>query len=372
MAIPLAPKQSPPRAKRPTIGLRDRWWWAPLAVVYKVAIRLRHAGFDTGLRRSHQGRLPSVVLGNITVGGTGKTPHVMSLLHALGQHAPGRRWAVLSRGYGRKTKGFLEVDREGTSKDFGDESLEVARRFPGTMVAVSEDRLAGISHLADTGKVDAVLLDDGFQHRRLDPTYSIVLVDATQPVDRDHFLPRGRLRDLPERLRAADAVIISRCTDVLTRGDLRLWRHRLDLLPEQLLLHTGTIVDGLRNMHTKRYAGWPRRCIAVSGMAHPAQFEAGLARNCEVVRHFAYPDHHDFTPREAEEWLATLQDDPRRPEAIITTEKDASRIRGLGLSHDVPVLIMGMKVKWWDEDALHTLLTSIEQRVEASLADPDI
>lgn len=371
MAIPLASKESQ-RVKRVRIELRDQWWWAPLAWAFRRVIQGRHLLYELGLKRSRPGALPSIVLGNITVGGTGKTPHVMSLMQALHNHVPGRRWAVLSRGYGRKTKGYLEVDREGTARDFGDEPLEVARRFPGTKVAVCEDRLAGIARLADSNTVDAVLLDDGFQHRRLDPTYSIVLVDATQPVDRDHFLPRGRLRDLPQRLQAADAVVISRCDDVLTRGDLRLWRHRLALQPDQLLLHTGTMVDGLRNLHTKRYAGWPRRCIAVSGIAHPAQFEAGLARNCEVVRHFSYPDHHDFTPEEAEQWMQALQEGDRAPEAIITTEKDASRIRILGMSQEVPILVMGMKVKWWDEEALNALLTSIDQRVEASRTDADI
>ena len=353
------------------MSLRDRWWWAPLAVAFKSVIRLRHWAYDVGLKRSKPGALPAIVLGNITVGGTGKTPHVMALLQALSEANPNRRWAILSRGYGRSTKGYLEVNREGSPEEFGDEPLELARKFPQVSVSVSEDRLAGIEAIRAQGQADAVILDDGFQHRRLSPAYSIVLVDATQPVDRDYFLPRGRLRDLNERLQAAHAVIITRCPDSLTKGDLRLWRHRLQLKPEQLLLHSGTMVEGLRDLRTKRYAGWPRKCIAVSGIAHPTQFEASLARNCKVTRHFTYSDHHIFKPEEVEEWRSALSADPMS-EAIITTEKDAARLRSMSLPEDLKVLVMGMQVKWWDEDALHALLTSIHKQVDASAPVSDI
>ncbi len=372
MTISGNPKESNVPVRPGLVSLRDRWWWSPLAVLFKVGVRLRHFAFDIGLKRSKKGALPSIVLGNITVGGTGKTPHVMALLQALAAADPEFRWAILSRGYGRTTKGYRRVERSGVPADFGDEPLELCRRFPEVAVAVSEDRLEGLAQLKAEDAADAVLLDDGFQHRRLDPTYSIVLVDATQPVDRDHFLPRGRLRDLPERLAQADAVVISRCPDVLTKGDLRLWRHRLHLKPEQLLLHSGTMVEGLRNLQTKRYAAWPRNCIAVTGIAHPAQFESALVRNCRVLRHFAYPDHHVFTAQEIEEWTAFSARQTVRPEAIITTEKDASRLREMDLPADMPILVMGIQVKWWDDDALRALLTSIRIKVDASLADPDI
>lgn len=353
------------------VSLRDRWWWAPLALAFKTAIRLRHWAYDIGIKRSKNGALPAIVLGNITVGGTGKTPHVIALLQALSASDSSRKWAILSRGYGRQTKGYLQVDRAGSPEEFGDEPLELARKFPGVHVAVSEDRLAGLQALKDQGLADAVILDDGFQHRKLSPTYSIVLVDATQPVDRDYFLPRGRLRDLNERLQAAQAIVITRCPDALTKGDLRLWRHRLQLKPDQLLLHSGTMVEGLRDLRTKRYAGWPRKCIAISGIAHPAQFEASLARNCKVIQHFSYPDHHAFTPEEVQEWCTAIAGDPAL-EAVITTEKDAARLRSMSLPEDLKILVMGMQVKWWDEDALLALLTSIDKRVDASAPVSDI
>ena len=359
----------------PVNVLHDRWWWAPAAALFRGAIRLRHWAYDRGLRRSEDGALPAVVLGNVTVGGTGKTPHLKVLLQKLMDGEKDTRWAVLSRGYGRKTKGFLRVDRDGTPEDHGDEPLEVARKFPGVPVYVCEDRVEGIAQIRSAGLADAVILDDGLQHRRLKPTYGIALVDTTQPVDRDHFLPRGRLRDLPERIREADAVILTRCPAALTKGDLRLWRHRLHLREDQILLHTGTRPEGLRAMATKRYAGWPMRCIAVSAIAQPAQFEAHIGRHCRVQHHFAYPDHHTFNAQHVDAWrkaLATPDDRGQLPEAIITTEKDVERIRPLAEAADLPILVLHLHIHWWEADALGTLLSSIRQRVDGSRSKPDI
>ena len=355
--------------------LQDRWWWAPAAALFRWAVRLRHWAYDHGLRASQEGALPTVVLGNVTVGGTGKTPHLKALLQKLMDGGKDTRWAVLSRGYGRKSKGFLRVDRAGTPEEFGDEPLEVARKFPGVPVYVCEDRIRGLEQIQQAGLADAVLLDDGLQHRRLIPTVAIALVDTTQPVDRDHFLPRGRLRDLPERIQSADAVILTRCPGALTKGDLRLWRHRLQFQSAAPLLHSGARPDGLRAMATKRYAGWPMRCVAVSGIAQPAQFEAHLSRHCRVAQHFAYPDHQAFTPQHLEEWrraLAQPDDRDQLPEALITTEKDAERIRPLAGAADLPILVLNLHIQWWDEEALDGLLSTIRKRVEASGSNPDI
>lgn len=314
-------------------------------------------------------------MGNITVGGTGKTPHLKALLQLLMDGDKVMRWAVLSRGYGRKTKGLLQVDREGTPNEFGDEPLEVARKFPGVPVYVGENRIEGIQHIHESGMADAVILDDGLQHRALKPTFSLALVDITQPIDRDHFLPRGRLRDMPQRIQSVDAVILSRCPIALTRGDLRLWRHRLGLRPDQILLHSGSKPDGLRDLKTKRYAAWPLACIAVSGIAQPIQFEEHLARHCRVTRHFAYPDHQPFEAGHFQDWSAALEapvDSGPAPEAIITTEKDAERIRPFAEAQGLPILVLRLKIHWWDEVALRELLSTLHQKLEASLQGPDI
>lgn len=363
------------KGAQPRNVLKDKWWFAPLAALYKLGVRFRHRAYDVGVIPSKPGSLPSVVLGNVTVGGTGKTPHLKALLQQLMDQSKETRWAVLSRGYGRKSKGFLRVDREGTPEEFGDEPLEVARRYPGIPVFVCEDRLNGLEEIAKTGLADAVILDDGLQHRRLRPTVGIMLVDTTQPVDRDHFLPRGRLRDLPSRVAESDAVILTRCPAPMTKGDLRLWRHRLGLKAHQHLLHTGARPDGLRAMATKRYAAWPSSCVAVSGIANPIQFEDHLSKNCKVAQHFSYADHYAFAAADLSEWKAALQATPEsgvKPEAIITTEKDAERIRPLAEAAELPILVVGLQIQWWDEEALSDLFTTLKNRVEASSSDSDI
>jgi len=345
-----------------------------LASLFRLGVGLRHWAYDRGLLKQEKGALPTVVLGNVTVGGTGKTPHIKVLLQKLMDSGHGERWAVLSRGYGRKSTGFRRVDRSGTPAEFGDEPLELARRFPGVPVFVCEDRIEGLRLIAETGLADAVLLDDGLQHRRLKPTVSVMLVDTTQPVDRDHFLPRGRLRDLPCRIKEADAVILTRCPSANTKGDLRLWRHRLELKPDQLLLHTGTQIAGLRALATKRYAGWPASCIAVSGLANPAQFEQQLSRQCRVLSHFAYPDHQTFSAADLAEWKYALQKetDGLKPEAIVTTEKDAERIRPLKEAAGLPILVVNLKIRWWDEEPLDALLSSLRLKVGVSRDGTDI
>ena len=374
MALRTNPTSLPAGDRAASSVLKDRWWWGPAAALFKFGVRLRHRLYDAGILKEKEGALPTVVLGNVTVGGTGKTPHLKVLLQRLMDKGQGERWAVLSRGYGRKTTGFQRVDRTGTPAEFGDEPLELARRFPGVPVFVCEDRLEGLKRIAETGLADAVVLDDGLQHRRLKPTLSLMLVDTTQPVDRDRFLPRGRLRDLPERVSKADAVILTRCPSPYTKGDLRLWRHRLRLRPDQPLLHTGTQTAGLRAMATKRYAGWPSNCIAVSGLANPAQFEHQLSRQCRVLHHFAYPDHHTFTAADLDEWCSALGRDVngRTPAAIITTEKDAERIRPLEGTGDLPILVVNLKIQWWDEEPLGALLSTLRKKVGVSQDGSDI
>ena len=187
---------------------------------YYWALKLRHFLYDSGLRKVHRSPVPTICIGNITVGGTGKTPHTEMLLRLL-QSRPeweGKNVAVLSRGYGRKSKGFRLIEADDPASMTGDEPLQIKRKFPDTTVAVDRDRMEGCRILAgDDGcspdsighKADLIILDDAFQHRALDADFKIVLMDYGRPVYKDHLLPLGRLRDLPERTSKADIVIVT-------------------------------------------------------------------------------------------------------------------------------------------------------------------
>ena len=193
---------------------------------YWLALKLRHFMFDCGLRKQHRTQVPSICVGNITVGGTGKTPHTEMLLRTLmtDEEWSGKSLAVLSRGYKRKSRGFQQVVADGTAKEYGDEPLQIKKKFPGATVAVDSSRREGCDFLCHPEKIktarrgrrckhkdmpaaDLIILDDAFQHRNVKASVSIVLVNYNRPVFRDHLLPLGKLRDLPERLSDADIII---------------------------------------------------------------------------------------------------------------------------------------------------------------------
>ena len=164
-------------------------------MLYRLILAIRHLAYNKGWKKSFKAEVPTICVGNITVGGTGKTPHTEMILRKL---LESDRWgysniAVLSRGYKRKSKGFQIVDRESTARFAGDEPLQIARKFPSVTVAVDKDRIHGCQQL----KADIIVLDDAFQYRRLNPSLNIVLVDYNRPIFKDKLMPWGRLRDLP-------------------------------------------------------------------------------------------------------------------------------------------------------------------------------
>ena len=174
---------------------------APAALLYKAGVTFRHRLFDWGILKSEKFDIPVICIGNITVGGTGKTPMAEMVIAYMSQM---HRVALLSRGYGRRTKGYLEVKADSHYRDVGDEPLQIKLKFPDTVVAVCEKRAEGIRRIrAGHPDVDLVVMDDGFQHRYVEPKVNIVMIDATRPVQHDRMLPLGTLRDLPEELHRA-------------------------------------------------------------------------------------------------------------------------------------------------------------------------
>ena len=207
---------------------------APFAGLWYLILLLRHYLYDREIIPVHAFDFPVVVLGNLTIGGTGKTPlsiYVMQLLKKNGITA-----ALLSRGYGRKTMGYREVLPDERASIVGDEPLQMKRTLGETLVYVDEDRVHGIHGIMrQNPEVQAVVLDDAFQHRRLVPGVSVVLMRFDRPTHKDFLLPLGRLRDLRERLYAADAVVITQCPRDLTEEDKSKWRQDLKLKDQQSL-----------------------------------------------------------------------------------------------------------------------------------------
>lgn len=381
----------------------DKFLLAP----YYWALCLRHLCYDKGWMKVQTAPVPTICVGNIAVGGTGKTPFTELLLKMLGtagaagmadggvgtdgvtdtagvgtdgvasvtDTAGVGRVGVLSKGYGRKSKGFLYVTPDGTPGQFGDEPLQIKRKFPGLPVAVCSSRIKGCRQMAGDG-CGLIILDDAFQHRALKADCNIVLVEYGRPLRKDHLLPLGRLRDIPERVADADIIIASKCPDDLTAAEREAWLAGLGLEGAYDAVaggadgeRVGAVAGGAESVSTEaaglkadpvstedvdaetkgqkkstpvffttsqygqaegvfeeadRHYLYSGKMILVSGIANDRPLRDHLSERYRLAGHLHFPDHHDFRPGDLRKIELTAA---RYPEAvIITTEKDVQRL----------------------------------------------
>ena len=308
-------------------------------MLHRLILKIRHRGYDSGRREVCSSPIPSICVGNVTVGGTGKTPHTELLLRLLAQLCPGTRLSVLSRGYGRKSKGYLDVDTQGSSADFGDEPLQIARKFPAVKVAVDKDRVEGCRRLQEKG-AQAVLLDDAFQYRRLAADLNIVLIDYSRPVFQDRLLPLGSLRDLPERIFKADILIVSKCPETLSDAEKGAFAVKLKLSDYDPSRCTARTPDGrevlLLFSHIEYLPAVPvfpegdhryvysKQAVLMSGIAKDGALRHHVQCSFRLVKHFRFADHHEYSTKDIKKLLAAAKKYPVA--AFITTEKDGARL----------------------------------------------
>ena len=329
-------------------------------MLYRLVLALRHLFYDKGWKKRFKAPVTTVCIGNITVGGTGKTPFTEWVLRCLLQSDD---WAysniaVLSRGYKRKKKGFQIVSREGSAADYGDEPLQLARKFPSVTVAVDKDRVEGCRKLAEgaSGAVplssaslrdperanapergtapeavapaaEIIVLDDAYQYRKLAADVNIVLVDYHRPVFKDKLMPWGRLRDLPSRLRKADFVVVTKCPAFLGDWDRQEWRRLLRLKDSQQLFFTtisyGT-PEAVFEEADARYT-YAQRLVLVTGIANDAPLRSYLSDTYKISKRLSFPDHHKYTRADIRSVSAAVKEQPTA--CVMTTEKDAQRLR---------------------------------------------
>lgn len=315
--------------------IRNALLW-PWSVLYGLVLRLRHFLYDTGLLQSRPGALPTVVLGNLTIGGTGKTPLTELLVQEVEQIVGRGAVGILSRGYGRQTKGFLWVEPTNKSTEVGDEPLMLRRKLPHAVVAVCEDRLAGLLRMRnECPDLKWVVCDDALQHRALKPTLSMLAIDATQPIGSDRLLPLGRLRDLTSRMVEFDAAIVTRLENSLdgaleTALESAGWPlHRVhfgtSMHPMPLLSYPSgkPAKDGLNDSPPSQR----ERILAVAGIARPERFMERLTQRFQVVRREVFADHGTFSEKDTKRWSVITESD--RLQALVTTEKDVTRLDGM-------------------------------------------
>ncbi len=314
-----------------------RWGRRVAAAVYGGGVRLRNWLYDRGVLPSWRPPVRTLVVGNLSAGGAGKTPMVMTLVEWLQER--GVSAAVLSRGYGRRSAGLREVMPEDSFEEVGDEPLLIKQTHPGVPVVVSIDRREGIEYLIDYHRPAVVVMDDGFQHRRIRPTAAMVLMSYHHPYDRDALLPLGRLREPLSGLRRADALVVTKVPEV-HRERATEWRQRLRLPAALPVFEVPMQYGGVRWVAGPRPDA-VRKPMAVAGIAEPQPFAAYLAERFPALRTRFFPDHHPFT----EEDMRAVWAEARRwgCDALLTTEKDWVRLRERMPAPALPVGVLPMR-----------------------------
>lgn len=312
----------------------------PLAWIYDGVTSVRNFMYNHGILTSESYDLPVICVGNLTVGGTGKTPHTEYLIRLL--QRKGYKVAVLSRGYKRKTKGFVVAKEGTTAQEIGDEPDQMAQKFPDLIVAVDADRREGIRNIVcglETGDVDVIVLDDAFQHRRVQAGLNIVLVDSNRPIDKDCLLPAGRLRENANGLKRADIVVVTKLEEELDEASIKKYKERLKIHDGQQLYFSrfryGDLYNDQKSIPLENLEKY--HVLVVTGIANPVPMEEELRKytSFEAIR---FGDHHAFSQQDYERITIAynqLLDD--KPRIIVTTEKDRVRM-------DVSRLVMRQQV----------------------------
>ena len=324
----------------------------PLSFLYGMGVRFRNMLFDTGILESRSFPVPVISVGNITVGGAGKTPHVEYLIRLLCET---KRVSVLSRGYKRRTKGYLLASSSSTSLELGDEPYQMYLKYGRQVhVAVSANRCEGIERLCsdpETKDTDVILLDDAFQHRYVKPGVNILLVDYHRLIVYDKLLPAGRLREPKDGKRRADIVIVTKCPPDLRPMDFRVITKALNLYPYQKLFFTtieyGDLIPLFSNSRSLALSEITSdyEVLVLSGIASPQHLLCDIQKHTDNVIPMTFRDHHLFTPKDIARINNTF-DSLSSKRIIITTEKDAARLVGLdGLSDDVRNHIYALPIK---------------------------
>lgn len=308
---------------------------------YYLSLLIRNAHY----RKHHKkADVPTICLGNITVGGTGKTPHTEMILDILQQSNEwgGGNVAVLSRGYKRRSRGFQQVNVDGTASFCGDEPLQVKKKFPAVTVAIDKNRIEGCDLLAHPDKLqqkkyrgrvkhpdfpasDIIVLDDAFQYGKLKADLDIVLVEYSRPIDEDKLLPMGNLRDLKERITEADIVIVTKCPYDLDPEERPSWSSRLGI-PAEKLFFTHIKYSDIVPMYdnTDRHYIYSKKAIMFTGIAKDTAMQYYLSDKYSIQRKFSFGDHHKYVRSDFQSILGSVRNHPTS--ALITTEKDAMRV----------------------------------------------
>ena len=306
----------------------------PLALIWGMITSFRNFLYNSGVLKSAEFHLPIICVGNITVGGTGKTPHTEYIAELLRSNF---KVATLSRGYKRTSRGFLIASPATQVKEIGDEPMQIFRKFPDIVVTVDRNRVNGVNRiLAEKPETEVIILDDAFQHRRITPGFSILLTDFERLIIRDHMMPYGNLRESFGNMRRADIIIISKSPENISPIQRRIIVKEIDKSPYQNLYFTSMVyrnplpvfeamsqVANIPDLSDPENSG----IVLITGIANPQPFKEYLQKSFKEIIHLSFPDHYNFKEKDLQRIASEYQNLKSTCKYIITTEKDGVRLR---------------------------------------------
>lgn len=314
---------------------------------------LRNGLFNKNIKPITKVKTKVISVGNLSVGGTGKTPHVEFLLNHLSNNY---RIAVLSRGYGRQSSGFVKVKADADVTNVGDEALNYAQKFEGKVeVAVCEKRVEGAEQLLKNHpELDVIVLDDAYQHRYLYRDCNILLTEFNKPFFKDYVLPAGRLREFRSGRHRADIVIVTKSPDNLREDQKKHFIARLKMKKSVPIFFSSIDYGKLINLQSKLVTQGPKEILLITGIGNPQPLIGHLERDSKVT-HLKFNDHHDYTVKDIEKIHKIFDNFVSAEKIIVTTEKDAVRLMNSEVKtkiHSYPWFYQAMTVKIEEENKL--------------------
>lgn len=300
----------------------------PVSIVYGTVIWIRNLLYDSKIWKSKSFNFPVISVGNLTVGGTGKTPHVEYLIRYLSKDYG---VATLSRGYRRKTKGFLLADNNSGAKDIGDEAKQIKEKFPLIQVAVCENRKEGIKRLIEKRDSELIILDDAYQHRKVKAGLSILLMNFYQLPMHDCLLPAGRLREHFYQKKRADIIIVTKCPENISDKTVHKLKKKINPSENQSLYFTTVKYDKIAPVFNSNRISLENidGILLISGIAKSQPLVKHIKLKYNHVKHLSFPDHHFYSNADIQKIKNEFDRLKAKTKIILTTEKDAIRFKDI-------------------------------------------
>jgi tetraacyldisaccharide 4'-kinase len=321
----------------------------PFSLLYGLVMWLRNRFYDKGLLTAVEFDLPVIAAGNLSVGGTGKTPHVEYMIRLLKDHY---KIATLSRGYNRRTSGYILADENSTASDIGDEPMQFHDKYPDIKVCVGEERMLAVPQLlSDEPDTQVVLLDDAFQHRSIRPGMNILITDYRRLFTRDHVVPFGRLREGRKGYMRANCIIVSKCPPAMSVAEKQALEKEIAPLPHQRLFFTTLQYGALFDMITHQPVEIPKAAtvLLACGIARPEPLLDELRQRYDQVYLLSFPDHYYYSEKDIAKIRKECSDLPGTEKIVITTEKDAVRLhllKGALAEQNLQIAVMPVEISF--------------------------